>query len=208
MQFHASPYSPEDPDLGSYGMTTQRAFHNPSLPTLRAGQSHKAVADLQGALKRWLWTSTTKECGVNNEKGCDSPSSIDGSGYFGAATKATVLAFQKAKGLGVDGIVGPNTWAKLGLQGSGGEAPKSELGPPPPNAAKIPSTATLTKSGDDATRKGQPALSKDALKPKFYEQSWFLPVAIGSGVLVLGILALTLSSGGSQKIVTTRPRMV
>lgn len=28
--------------------------------------------------------------------------------------KAAVLAFQKANGLGVDGIVGPLTWAKLG----------------------------------------------------------------------------------------------
>ena len=206
MQFHASPYSPEDPDLGSYGMTTQRTLRNPSLPTLRAGQSHKADQDLQSALKKWIWTSTTKECGVNNEKGCDSPSSIDGSGYFGAATKATVLAFQKAKGLGADGIVGPNTWDKLGFKGSGGEAPKSELGPPPPNAAKIPSTEKLTASGDDATRKGKPALSKDALEPKFYEKPWFLPVAIGGGVLVLGLLFVFSSKQG--QIITARPRMV
>jgi len=204
MRFNPSPYSPEDPDLGDYGIML-----NPTgLPTLKAGQSHRAVHDLQGALKRWIWSSTTKECGVNNAKGCDSPASIDGAGYFGAATKATVLAFQKAKGLGVDGIVGPNTWAKLGLQGSGGEAPKSELGPPPSNAAKIPSAATLTKSGDDATRKGQPALSKDALKPKFYEQDWFLPVAIGGGILFLGTIVLLASSGRSQAIVTTRPRLV
>ena len=40
---------------------------------------------------------------------CDS---VDG--IFGSKTKAAVLAFQKANGLGVDGIVGPLTWAKLG----------------------------------------------------------------------------------------------
>lgn len=37
--------------------------------------------------------------------------SVDG--IFGSKTKAAVLAFQKANGLGVDGIVGPLTWAKL-----------------------------------------------------------------------------------------------
>ena len=37
--------------------------------------------------------------------------SVDG--IFGSKTKAAVLAFQKANGLGADGIVGPLTWAKL-----------------------------------------------------------------------------------------------
>ena len=39
---------------------------------------------------------------------------LDEDGIFGSKTKAAVLAFQKANGLGVDGIVGPLTWAKLG----------------------------------------------------------------------------------------------
>ncbi|MCI6586023.1 MAG: peptidoglycan-binding protein [Oscillibacter sp.] len=38
--------------------------------------------------------------------------SVDG--IFGSKTYAAVLAFQKANGLGADGIVGPLTWAKLG----------------------------------------------------------------------------------------------
>lgn len=38
--------------------------------------------------------------------------SVDG--IFGSKTKAAVLAFQKANGLGMDGIVGLLTWAKLG----------------------------------------------------------------------------------------------
>ena len=37
--------------------------------------------------------------------------SVDG--IFGSKTKAAVLAFQKANGLGADGIVGPLTWGKL-----------------------------------------------------------------------------------------------
>ena len=34
-------------------------------------------------------------------------------GIFGQNTKNAVIAYQKAKGLGVDGIVGPRTWSKL-----------------------------------------------------------------------------------------------
>ena len=34
-------------------------------------------------------------------------------GDFGVKTKAAVMAFQKAKGLVQDGIVGPKTWSKL-----------------------------------------------------------------------------------------------
>ena len=35
-------------------------------------------------------------------------------GIFGSKTYAAVMAFQKANGLGADGIVGPLTWGKLG----------------------------------------------------------------------------------------------
>lgn len=34
-------------------------------------------------------------------------------GYFGSATRNAVTKFQRCTGLAVDGIVGPQTWAKL-----------------------------------------------------------------------------------------------
>jgi Putative peptidoglycan binding domain len=46
-------------------------------------------------------------------------------GNFGPNTKAAVEAFQSSQGLGVDGIVGPQTWPKLIIQvqqGSSGDA--------------------------------------------------------------------------------------
>lgn len=64
-------------------------------PTLREGSSGPAVIDLQQRL----------------QKAGFSPGSIDGS--FGPATKAAVIAFQRAKRLTADGIVGPATWAAL-----------------------------------------------------------------------------------------------
>lgn len=41
------------------------------------------------------------------------PGAIDG--FFGAATEAAVLAFQKSEGLAADGVIGPNTAKALGL---------------------------------------------------------------------------------------------
>ena len=36
-------------------------------------------------------------------------------GDFGPATKNAVIAFQKKQGLYADGVVGKNSWAKLGI---------------------------------------------------------------------------------------------
>lgn len=45
---------------------------------------------------------------------------VDGS--FGPNTKAAVEAFQSSQGLGVDGIVGPQTWPKLVIQVKQGDS--------------------------------------------------------------------------------------
>ena len=56
-----------------------------------------------GNITRWLQRKLNSlgfDCG-----------NVDGD--FGTKTKAAVMAFQKAKGLVADGIVGPKTWSKL-----------------------------------------------------------------------------------------------
>jgi hypothetical protein len=64
---------------------------NSPLPLLRMGDKGEHVERLQTAL------------------------GITADGDFGPGTKAAVIAFQKANGLYADGIVGLQTWSKLGV---------------------------------------------------------------------------------------------
>jgi peptidoglycan hydrolase-like protein with peptidoglycan-binding domain len=66
-----------------------------SMPTLRQGSRGSAVADLQRRL----------------DAAGFSPGPADG--VFGPLTDTAVRSFQRAKGLGIDGIVGPQTWGAL-----------------------------------------------------------------------------------------------
>lgn len=77
-----------------------------SFPTLRRGSTGAAVTTLQYLLRHRGHSLT-----------------VDGS--FGPATESVVLAFQRAKGLAADGIVGPRTWAAVIVtlsQGASGDA--------------------------------------------------------------------------------------
>lgn len=66
-----------------------------SMSTLRSGSRGTQVKVLQ-----WLLDANGHDCGAAD-------------GIFGAKTTAAVKAYQKAKGLTADGIVGKNTWSKI-----------------------------------------------------------------------------------------------
>jgi peptidoglycan hydrolase-like protein with peptidoglycan-binding domain len=65
-------------------------------PMIERGSEGRAVRVLQEALV---------------EQGYE----LDVDGDFGSGTEAAVMAFQEANGLDADGVVGPNTWAALGV---------------------------------------------------------------------------------------------
>ncbi|MGW1275096.1 GH25 family lysozyme, partial [Streptomyces sp. NPDC002491] len=73
--------------------------HTDTRPTLRRGTKGAAVAELQCRLNLAM------------EPGHYPPLSIDGD--FGGGTENRVVEFQMCANLGTDGVVGPNTWAKL-----------------------------------------------------------------------------------------------
>lgn len=117
---------------------------------LRSGASGSAVEDLQRKLK---------------EAGFD-PGAIDGK--FGPATQAAVRAYQQAKGLQVDGIVGPETRASLLGQPytrpsqPGGGSPQT---PPAGGADNTPPTegagdAAPVESGRSATAQQLEAMAR------------------------------------------------
>ena len=95
-----------------------------NIPTLRRGSEGEAVEELQALLNA--------KYGANLE--------IDGK--FGAKTEAAVKAFQQAKGLTADGVVGPKTRAALALDSPGGAAPRV---PEEPHAPEREDAVTLPR---------------------------------------------------------------
>jgi peptidoglycan hydrolase-like protein with peptidoglycan-binding domain len=63
-------------------------------PVLQVGNRGQCVAALQGFLNLWV-----------------TPIDIDG--IFGGNTKKAVVKYQKAAGLGQDGVVGAQTWKSI-----------------------------------------------------------------------------------------------
>jgi peptidoglycan hydrolase-like protein with peptidoglycan-binding domain len=94
--------------------STLSAASSPSKPTLKLGASGASVKTLQQALANAGF----------------SPGAADG--QFGPKTAAAVKAFQRAKGLVADGVVGPQTWARLtaapATNSSGGATPTLKQG--------------------------------------------------------------------------------
>lgn len=49
-------------------------------------------------------------------------------GFFSARTKAALMAFQRSKGLEVNGVAGPKTWSALDVQRGSGQRPVLKRG--------------------------------------------------------------------------------
>jgi peptidoglycan hydrolase-like protein with peptidoglycan-binding domain len=92
---------------GVVGPKTWAALNKPpassggSGPTLREGAKGEPVRALQKRLNALGFNAGTAD------------------GSFGPKTESAVKAFQRAKGLTADGVVGPKTWDKLGIKVSG-----------------------------------------------------------------------------------------
>lgn len=89
-------------DRGSWGIAGGSGPAPPTSgrPTLKEGSTGQAVTDLQAFLNR-AYPAYSKLA-------------VDGA--FGPKTTAVVKEFQRRSGLAVDGIVGAQTWAKLGFR--------------------------------------------------------------------------------------------
>lgn len=83
----------------SHGLTADGAVGNATWPALtivtQQGDSGSKVRAVQSQLRESGYTTVTVD------------------GVFGPATNTAVRSFQSSKGLGVDGIVGDNTWNKF-----------------------------------------------------------------------------------------------
>lgn len=83
----------------------QAARDNTELPTIRRGSKGEAVKKLQQA----LLAQKFKSCEINGKK-----KYLAADGDFGAITEKILRRWQSYKGLKVDGVCGPKTWASLG----------------------------------------------------------------------------------------------
>ncbi|MFO0594850.1 MAG: peptidoglycan-binding protein [Myxococcaceae bacterium] len=184
----SAPTAPTGPSAPSGGTTATsvEGITADHATWLRGGSRGAGVEDLQKKLK---------------EAGFD-PGPLDG--QFGPKTREAVMAYQRAKGLAVDGIVGPQTRASLlGLpvpevptrpSPSGPSGPSGADGPSGPSGADGP--VAPTPSGNTATAQ---ALEAQALKmhgPEFVQK--VKEMATRLGVKPEWILAVMKNESGMK----------
>jgi peptidoglycan hydrolase-like protein with peptidoglycan-binding domain len=118
-----------------------------------------------------------------------------GNNKFGEKVKKAVMDFQRDRGMLVDGVVGPGTWKALNNIASGelnpiyvanadncpykaGQFPYGTKGPERPADAPPATDGGGLPAGNPPPPSGE---------KKFYEQDWFLPAAIGTGVVGIAV---------------------
>lgn len=148
-------------------------------PTLRLGSSGPEVQRLQELLTQRGYA----------------PGEIDG--RFGPRTQSAVFQFQGDHGLGVDGIVGPRTWAALlggvmpGVHSSGGRGISIHIGVNRIDPAHYGTAGILHGCENDAR-----AMQAIAVSAGFQSQVLLTEAATSSAVLgALSTAASTLDSG-------------
>lgn len=145
---------------------------NPPPPRLKPGATGPFVTKLQELL-----TAAGHE--------------VSGPATFGPGTEAALRAFQTARGLDVDAIAGPNTWAAL-MAPAPDAAP--EVKPPPPP----PAGATTEEPPPSTTP--PPVVTQRPAKPDFSQYPRLGPKASGSDVHHLQTLLtqLEFDTGGVE----------
>jgi peptidoglycan hydrolase-like protein with peptidoglycan-binding domain len=108
------------PRPGLYEFETLELESSAGMPTLRLGSRGSAVIDLQTRLATAGF----------------SPGAADG--IFGSRTDAAVRSFQRARGLGADGVVGPLTWGELLGTTTPQPAPSTGSPAPAPGSGTFP----------------------------------------------------------------------
>lgn len=103
-------------DVMAQGLASSFAAQPPSQSTLSKGTNGPDVKNLQKTLNEKLGTKLTLD------------------GDFGPNTQNAVRRFQEANGLSADGVVGPQTYAKLGSSAAAGKQPDAaKAGDPAPD---------------------------------------------------------------------------
>ena len=106
-------------------------------------------------------------------------------GTFKSPTQAAVMSFQKDKGLTIDGVVGPDTWAKLGEVGKscgGGGGGSGSSG------------GTASSSGSGTGAAGGGLLAAQGIWPFDFNKamkSWVVWTVLGGGVALTIAIAAT-----------------
>ncbi|WP_224363509.1 peptidoglycan-binding domain-containing protein [Hyalangium versicolor] len=91
------------------------------MPSAPSVSESSCAAELPAALKHGACGLEVEYLQRQLEEAGFSPGAVDG--VFGAKTKAAVMAFQRARGLEVDGVASPRTWAALDTRRGSGLRP-------------------------------------------------------------------------------------